>query len=76
MNKKKKKIKVLTATGWGKQKDTLMATYKAVMKPALEYASSIWSLLASSTNSKWLRPDTGLKITVFGKIITVCYIYI
>ena len=34
-------IKALTATGWGKQKETLMATYKAVMVPALEYASSI-----------------------------------
>ena len=33
-------IKTLTATGWGKQ-ETLMATYKAVMRPALEYASSI-----------------------------------
>ena len=31
-------IKALTATGWGKQKETLMATYKAVMRPALEYA--------------------------------------
>ena len=35
-------IKALTATGWGKQKETLMATYKAVMRPALEYASSVW----------------------------------
>ena len=34
-------IKALTATGWSKQKETLMATYKAVMRPALEYASSI-----------------------------------
>ena len=34
-------IKTLTATGWGKQKETLMATYKAVVRPALEYASSI-----------------------------------
>ena len=33
--------KTLTATGWGKQKEKLMATYKAVMIPALEYASSI-----------------------------------
>ena len=41
-------IKALTATGWGKQKETLMATYKAVMRPALEYASSVWSPLASS----------------------------
>ena len=43
-------IKALTATGWGKQNETLMATYKAVMRPALEYASSIWSPLASSTS--------------------------
>ena len=35
-------IKALTATGWGKQKETLMATYKAVMRPALEYVSSVW----------------------------------
>ena len=42
-------IKAHTATAWGKQKETLMATYKAVMRPALEYASS-WSPLASSTS--------------------------
>ena len=35
---------------WDKQRETLMAPYKAVMRPALEYASSIWSLLASSTS--------------------------
>ena len=35
-------IKTLTATGWAKQKKKLMATYKAVMRPAQEYASSIW----------------------------------
>ena len=33
--------KALIATGWGKQKETLMATYKAVIRPALEYASCI-----------------------------------
>ena len=43
-------IKALTATGWGKQKETLMATYKTVMRPALEYASSVWSPIASSTS--------------------------
>ena len=26
-----------------------MATYKALMRPALEYASSVWSPIASST---------------------------
>ena len=37
-------IKALTATGWGKQMEILMVTYKAVMRPALEYASSVWLL--------------------------------
>ena len=48
-------IKALTATGWGKQKETLMATYKAVMRPALEYASSVWSPIASSTSISKLQ---------------------
>ena len=48
-------IKALTPTGWGKQMETLMATYKAVMRPALEYASSIWSPLASSTSINKLQ---------------------
>ena len=43
-------IKALTATVWRKQKETLMATYKSVMRPALEYASSVWSPIASSTS--------------------------
>ena len=48
-------IKALTATGWGKQKETLMATYKAVMRPALEYVSSVWSPIASSTSINKLQ---------------------
>ena len=35
--------------------ETLMATYKAVMRPALEYASSIWLPLASSTSINKLQ---------------------
>ena len=48
-------IKALTATGWGKQKETLMAIYKAFIRPALQYASSIWSPLASSTSINKLQ---------------------
>ena len=48
-------IKTLTATGWGKPKEALMATNKAVMRPALEYASAIWLLLASSTSINKLQ---------------------
>ena len=42
--------KPCTATACGKQKEALMANYKAVMRPALEYASSIWSPLTSLTS--------------------------
>ena len=48
-------IKTLTATGWGKQKDTLMATHKAVMRPALQYASSTCLPLASLTSINKLQ---------------------
>ena len=48
-------IEPLTATRWGKQKDTLMATYKAVMRLALEFSSSMWSPLASSTSINKLQ---------------------
>ena len=48
-------IKALSATGWDKHKEPLMATYKVVMRPALEYASSIWSPLASSTSINKLQ---------------------
>ena len=48
-------IKALTATGWGKQKETLMTTFKAVMRPTLEYSLSIWSPFASSTSINKLQ---------------------
>ena len=60
-------MKALTSRGWGKQKEILMATYKAVTRQVLEYASTIWSPLASSTSinklqvmqNVTLRTDTG-----------------
>ena len=48
-------IKALTATGWGKQKETLMATYEAVMRPTLEYVYYVWSHIASSTSINKLQ---------------------
>ena len=59
-------IKSLTATGWGKQKETLMATYKAVMRPALEYDSSKWSPLASSTsiNKQQVMQNAALRTAI------------
>ena len=60
-------LKALTTAGWGKQKEQLMVTYKAVVRPALEYASYILSLIAYSTSinklqvmqNVALRPATG-----------------
>ena len=54
-HKSRQRIRALTATGWGKQKKTLMATYKAVMRPSIECASSIWSPIAASTNINKLQ---------------------
>ena len=48
-------IKASTVPAWAKQKETLMTTYKAVMRQALEYAFSIWSPLASPTSIKKLH---------------------
>ena len=48
-------IKALTGTTWGKQKETPVATYKAVMRPTLEYASSIGSPMASPTSINKLQ---------------------
>ena len=42
-------------TTWGKQKETVVATYKAVMRPTLEYVPSIWSPMASLTNINKLQ---------------------
>ena len=47
-----------------------MATYKAVMRPALEYASSIWSPLASSTSINKLQVMQNAALRTATQIIT------
>ena len=37
-------LKMGGETGWGKQKETLMATYKSVIRPALVYVSSVYPM--------------------------------
>src|SRR5688572_10087247 len=48
--------KALTSTSWGKQKETLLATYKTIILPVIEYASTVWYLIISDTNLKNCRP--------------------
>ena len=45
-------ITALTAITWGKQKETFMATYKTVMRPPLECASSIWPMASQTSIHK------------------------
>ena len=57
-------VKTLTSTSWGKQKETLIATYKAIVRPILEYASPVWSQIISATNRNKLQTtqNTALRI--------------
>ena len=57
-------LKALTSVTWGKQKETLVATYKAITRPILEYASTVWSPLISNTNLNKLQTvqNTALRI--------------
>jgi hypothetical protein len=48
-------LKALTSTHWGKQKETIINTYKAITLPILEYANTIWSPIISDTNINKLQ---------------------
>ena len=45
-----KLLKALTSTTWGKQKETIVTTYKTITRPVIEHAGTIWSSTASKTN--------------------------
>src|SRR5881296_2283226 len=48
-------LKALTSTSWGKQKETLLATYKTIVLPVIEYASTVWSHTISDSNLQKLQ---------------------
>jgi hypothetical protein len=48
-------MKALTSTTWGKQKETLVTTYKTIIRPALENANTIWSPTVCKTNLEKLQ---------------------
>ena len=48
-------LKALTSTNWGKQKETIVSTYKVITRPILEYASTVWSPVLSSTQQGKLQ---------------------
>ena len=48
-------MKALRTTHWGMSKETLNITYKTIVRPILEYASTIWSPIISNTNTNKLQ---------------------
>src|ERR1700730_4180582 len=63
-SKSKNILKSLNATTWGKQKETLVATYSAITRPILEYASTVWSPIISNTSMQKLQTvqNTALRV--------------
>ena len=59
-----KLLKALTSTKWGKQKKTIVATYKAITRPILEYASTIWSPIASTTGITKLQTIQNMALRI------------
>ena len=48
-------LKALTSTKWGKQKELIVSTFKAITWPILDYVNTIWSSIISNTNIKKLQ---------------------
>ena len=59
-----KLLKALTSTKWGKQKETIVSTYKAITRPILEYASTIWSPIASTTGITKLQTIQNMALRI------------
>ena len=43
-------LKALSGTNWGQSKETLLITYKATVRPLLDYAAPVWGPTTSTTN--------------------------
>ncbi|XP_049316536.1 uncharacterized protein LOC125779305 [Bactrocera dorsalis] len=48
-------LKSLAGSTWGKDKETLLATYKAIGRPVLNYAAPIWSPRCRGTQMRKLQ---------------------
>ena len=48
-------MKALAGTDWGQNTETLLVTFKALVRPRLEYAAPVWSTVASETSVKRLQ---------------------
>ena len=48
-------MKALAGTDWCQDTETLLVTFKALVRPRLEYATPVWSTVASETSVKRLQ---------------------
>jgi endonuclease/exonuclease/phosphatase family metal-dependent hydrolase len=66
-------IKALTSTKWGKQKETLVNTYKTITRPIIEYGCTIWAPIITKTKAKKktkkkTKTKTKIKSGISGKL--------
>ena len=50
VSKRNNVLKALAGTNWGKQKETLLMTYKALGRLIAYYTAPVWSTNASESN--------------------------
>jgi len=53
---------------WGKPKETIIATFKAIVQSIIEYASTIWSPVITTTNLQKLQSSQNNAL----RIVTGC----
>src|SRR6476469_1491191 len=61
-------VKALASTTWGKQQETLIATYETITRPVIEYGNTLWSPIISDTNLNKLQTNQNTAL----RIITGC----
>ncbi|KAL1447255.1 hypothetical protein WDU94_002708, partial [Cyamophila willieti] len=57
-------LKAIAGSTWGKDKETLVTTFKAICRPIVHYAAPIWTPQASKTNFNKLQvtQNTALRV--------------
>ena len=55
-------LKALTGTGWGQQKETLLVTYKALIRSIMSYAAPVWYPNVSNVNRLQIIQNCALRV--------------
>ena len=81
LKSRNKILKAITGSTGGKDKETLLDTYKAIGRPLINYAAPVWAPIISDTQMTKLRIVTGCHTMTAEshlhgecKILTVCTI--